>query len=103
MSDRIAQERDRQRQEQNRYAREVIAGSDVRLSHRPAVPQASTQPGFTVPTISAIGSTTRLAFLVAIAALILISIGVYFFGGFELASVILFVLSLVLMAGWFVF
>ena len=103
MSDRIAQERDRQRQEQNRYAREVIAGGDVRLSHRPAVPQAAAQPGFAMPAISSIGSTTRLAFLAAVAALILISIGVYFFGGFALASVILFILSLVLMAGWFVY
>jgi hypothetical protein len=103
MSDRVAQERDRQRQEQNRYAREVIAGGDIRLSHRPAVPQAATQPGFTLPAISSVGSTTRMAFLAAVAALVVISIGVYFFGGFELASVILFILSLVLMAGWFVF
>jgi hypothetical protein len=36
-------------------------------------------------------------------ALVLIGVGVYFFGGFELASVILFILCLVLMAGWFIF
>ena len=103
MSDRIAQERDRQRQQQNRYAREVIAGSDVRLSHRPAIPQPSPQTGVTLPSLSAIGSTTRLAYLIAVGALVLIGLGVYLFGGFELASVILFVLSLVLMAGWFIF
>jgi len=103
MSDRIAQERDRQRQQQNRYAREVIAGSDVRLTHRPAIPQAAAQPGVALPSISAIGSTTRVAYLLAVAALVLIGLGVYLFGGFELASVILFILSLVLMAGWFVF
>jgi len=103
MTDRIAQERDRQRQQQNRYAREVIAGSDVRLSHRPAVPQPSAQPGFSVPSIGSIGGSTRIAYLAALAALALIGFGVYLFGGFELASVILFILSLVLMTGWFIF
>ena len=103
MSDRIAQERDRQRQQQNRYAREVIAGSDVRLSHRPTVPQSSPQSGIALPTIGSIGGSNRVAYLIAVGALVLIALGVLFFGGFELASVILFILSLVLMAGWFIF
>ncbi len=103
MSDRIAQERDRQRQQQNRYAREVIAGSDVRLSHRPTVPQSPAQPGITLPSAGSIGGGARVAYLLAVGALVLISLGVYLFGGFELASVILFILSLVLMTGWFIF
>jgi hypothetical protein len=102
MSDKIAQERDRQRQQQNRYAREVIAGSEVRLSHRPAVPQIAPQQSFTLPSVGSLGSA-RAGYLAAVIALVLIGVGVYFFGGFELASVILFILCLVLMAGWFIF
>lgn len=102
MSDKIAQERDRQRQQQNRYAREVIAGSEVHLSHRPALPQATPQQGLTLPNVGPLGGA-RAGYLLAVAALILIAFGVYLFAGFELASVILFVLCLVLMAGWFMF
>lgn len=104
MVDRATPEQIKQRQAQNRYAREVIAGSDVQLSHRPLIPQQPVQQFRPLPAIS-LGKVgpVRAGYLLATVAIALASLAVYAFGGFEPASVTLFVLSLTLMAGWFVF
>jgi hypothetical protein len=49
------------------------------------------------------GSPAKAGYLAAIAAILLIALALYLLLDFESATVALFILSLVLMAGWFVF
>jgi len=105
MTDRPSAAEIEQWQERNRYAREVIAGKDVQLSHRasnvvPVSPPRSLPSFRSVPSV---GSPARAGYLLAIVAIILASVALYALLDFESASVALFILSLVLMSGWFVF
>ena len=89
----------------NRYAREVIAGNEVQLSHRPssAVHSQASAPRVISRSLPSPGSPARTGYLLAIVAILLASEVLYLLLDFESASIGLFVLSLVLMAGWFVF
>lgn len=87
-----------ERRQQNRYAREVLSGSEVRLSHRSASPQSSSG-GSSLPSVV----EPRGIYLITSAALLIIGLAVYVIAGFGPASIVFFLLSLVLMAGWFVF
>ena len=89
----------------NRYAREVIAGNEVQLSHRPssAVHSQASAPRVISRSLPSPGSPARTGYLLAIVAILLASVVLYLLLDFESASIGLFVLSLVLMAGWFVF
>ncbi|MCC6703634.1 MAG: hypothetical protein IT334_02085 [Thermomicrobiales bacterium] len=105
MTDRPSADEIEQWQERNRYAREVIAGKDVQLSHRVSNVVPSSQPR-SLPSLRSapsLGSPARAGYLLAIVAIILASVALYALLDFESASVALFILSLVLMAGWFVF
>lgn len=91
------------RQQANRYAREVLSGSQVVIGQRPATPSpASSAPRPTI-TVGTGLSTPRTMFILCLALLAAIGLIVYAISGFGTASVIFFILSLVLMAGWFVF
>lgn len=87
-----------ERRQQNKYAREVLSGSEVQLSHRPASPQ-SPSGGAALPSVV----EPRGIYLIAAGALLIIGLAVYVIAGFGPASIVFFLLSLVLMAGWFVF
>jgi hypothetical protein len=87
-----------ERKQQNKYAREVLSGSEVKLSHRSPTPQPN-PGGLAMPSLS----NSRGIYAAAAIALLIIGLGVYIVSGFGPASVIFFLLSLVLMAGWFVF
>jgi hypothetical protein len=105
MSDRTNPEVIAERQAQNRHAREVIAGNAVQLSHRPstvvtATSQRSTQSSRPLPTVA---TPAQLSYALALVAILLTSVALYAVLDFTAASVALFILSLVLMAGWFVF
>jgi hypothetical protein len=105
MNDRPSPEQVKERQSQNRYAREVISGNDVQLSHRAsnAIP-VSAPRSFQAPrSIPSPGSPAKTGYLAAILAILVTSLLIYLVLDFESASVALFILSLVLMAGWFVF
>ncbi|MGH2551188.1 MAG: hypothetical protein ACRDHN_17520 [Thermomicrobiales bacterium] len=89
------------RQQVNKYAREVLSGSQVVLGQRPAASAAaapraaaSIGPGLSAP---------RTMFVFCLAALTAIALIVYAISGFGTASIIFFILSLVLMSGRFVF
>jgi hypothetical protein len=88
-----------ERKQQNKYAREVLSGSEVTLSHRSSTPQPNPGGGLAMPLLS----DSRGIYVAAAIALFIIGLGVYVVAGFGPASVIFFLLSLVLMAGWFVF
>ncbi len=88
-----------ERKQQNKYAREVLSGSEVKLSHRSPTPQPNPGGGLAMPSLS----NSRGIYAAAAIALLVIGLGVYIVSGFGPASVIFFLLSLVLMAGWFVF
>lgn len=88
-----------ERKQQNKYAREVLSGSDVQLSHRSTAPQAHAGGGVALPSVV----EPRGIYLISAAALLIIGLAVYVIAGFGPASIIFFLLSLVLMAGWFVF
>ena len=88
-----------ERRQQNKYAREVLSGSEVRLSHRSASPQSATGGGVTLPSVV----EPRGIYLISAASLLIVGLAVYVIAGFGPASIIFFLLSLVLMAGWFVF
>lgn len=92
---------ERDREQVNKYAREVLAGSQVVIGQRPATP-ASSAPR-PVAAIGAGLSAPRTMFLFCLAVLTAIALVVYAISGFGTASVIFFILSLVLMSGWFVF
>jgi hypothetical protein len=92
------------RQQANKYAREVLAGSQVVLGQRPAAPAPAAGTPRPTPAMVGTGITApRALFAICLAILTLIALAVYAFSGFGTASVIFFILSLVLMAGWFVF
>lgn len=105
MSDRPSHELIEARQAQNRYAREVIAGHEVQLSHRASnvIPNATQRTITPMRSLPSPGSPAKAGYLAAIAGIVLISLVIYLLLDFESASVALFILSLVLMAGWFVF
>ena len=88
-----------ERKQQNKYAREVLSGSEVKLSHRSSAPQPTSGGGLALPSLS----DSRGIYVAAAVALLIVGLGVYIVSGFGAASVIFFLLSLVLMAGWFVF
>jgi len=88
-----------ERKQQNKYAREVLSGSEVKLSHRSSTPQSNPGGGLALPSLS----DSRGIYVIAAIVLLIIGLGVYVVSGFGAASVIFFLLSLVLMAGWFVF
>ena len=88
-----------ERRQQNKYAREVLSGSEVRLSHRPASPQSQAGGGSTIPSVG----EPRGIYIIAAAALLIIGLAVYVIAGFGPASIVFFLLSLVGMAGWLVF
>ena len=105
MSEKSGAEPSIDRKAQNRYAREVIAGNEVQLSHRASNVVASS-PQRATPTPRSIPlsvGTPRTAYLIALVAILIISFVIYAVLDFESATVGLFVLSLVMMAGWFVF
>ena len=105
MTERPTPEQIKERQAHNRYAREVIAGNDVQLSHR-ASNVISSGPQRTFPSARKVpspGSPAKAGYLLAIVAILVISLLIYLLLDFESASVALFILSLMLMAGWFVF
>jgi hypothetical protein len=93
------------RQQANKYAREVLAGSQVVLGQRPAAtpPPAAATPRPATAMVGTGITAPRALFAICLAILTLIALAVYAFSGFGTASVIFFILSLVLMAGWFVF
>lgn len=92
------------RQQANKYAREVLAGSQVVLGQRPtAAPPAAASPRPAAAMVGTGITAPRALFAICLAILTLIALAVYAFSGFGTASVIFFILSLVLMAGWFVF
>ena len=88
-----------ERRQQNKYAREVLSGSEVQLSHRGASPQSHPSDGAALPSVV----EPRGIYLIAAGALLIIGLAVYVIAGFGPASIVFFLLSLVLMAGWFVF
>lgn len=92
------------RQQANKYAREVLAGSQVVLGQRAAAPPPAAAAPRPATAMAGTGITApRALFTICLAILTLIALAVYAFSGFGTASVIFFILSLVLMAGWFVF
>jgi hypothetical protein len=91
------------RQQANRYAREVLAGSQVVIGQRPAAPSALPSAPRPTVTIGTGLSAPRTMFIFCLVVLAAIGLVVYAISGFGTASVIFFILSLVLMAGWFVF
>lgn len=105
MSERQTDDQDAALRARNRHAREVIAGNDIQLSHR----ASNVVPGFqpraaSVPrTLPKAGTPAQTGYLGALMAITLASLALYLILDFESASIGLFILSLVLMAGWFVF
>jgi hypothetical protein len=92
---------DQDRQQINKYAREVLSGSQVVIGQRPATPTASApRPA---PAIGTGLSAPRTMFIFCLALLTAIALVVYAISGFGTASIIFFILSLVLMSGRFVF
>lgn len=92
---------DQDRQQINKYAREVLSGSQVVIGQRPATP-AQSAPRATVSIRTGL-SAPRAMFIFCLAALTAIALIVYAISGFGTASIIFFILSLVLMSGRFVF
>ena len=105
MIERPSQEEIEARKEQNRYAREVIAGTQVQLSHRAsnAVPLQPPRAKALPRSLPSAGSPTQMGYFGALLAIGIASLILYLLLDFTSASVGLFLLSLVLMAGWFVF
>jgi hypothetical protein len=91
------------RQQANKYAREVLSGSQVVIGQRTAAPTPSPSAPRQAITIGTGLSAPRAMFIFCLALLAAIGLIVYAISGFGTASVIFFILSLVLMAGWFVF
>lgn len=91
------------RQQANQYAREVLSGSQVVIGQRPATPSPSPSAPRPAVTVGAGISAPRAMFILCLGLLAVIGLIVYALSGFGTASVIFFILSLVLMAGWFVF
>ncbi len=105
MTDRPTPGQETARKAQNRHAREVIAGNDIQLSHRASNLVSSAQPraSATPRTLPSAGTPAQTGYLAALVAIALASLVLYLLLDFESASIGLFILSLVLMAGWFVF
>jgi hypothetical protein len=92
------------RQQANKYAREVLAGSQVVIGQRPATSAASPLSAPRQAVVVGTGlSAPRVMFVLCLGMLAAIGLVVYAVSGFGTASVIFFILSLVLMAAWFVF
>lgn len=89
----------------NRYAREVLAGNEIQLTHRASnlVPGFQSRGAATPRTLPKAGTPAQTGYLGALLAITLASLVLYLVLDFESASIGLFILSLVLMAGWFVF
>ncbi|CAN5355006.1 hypothetical protein BH09CHL1_BH09CHL1_32170 [soil metagenome] len=92
---------DQDRQQINKYAREVLSGSQVVLGQRPATPSASA-PRATAAIGSGL-SAPRTMFIFCLAFLTTIALIVYAISGFGTASLIFFIRRLVRMSGRFVF
>lgn len=91
------------RQQANRYAREVLSGSQVVIGQRPASPLAAPSAPQQTITVGTGLSAPKAMFVFCLGLLAAIGLIVYAISGFGTASVIFFILSLVLMSGWFVF